>query len=46
MYSALVDITKHPQSGSPFPLIEAVDESLYSHQYLALSIFFHFNSLL
>ena len=46
MCSALADITKRLQSGPPFPLIEAVDESLYSHQYLALSIFFHFNSLL
>ena len=46
MCSALADITKRLQSGSPFPLIEAVDESLYSHQYLALSIVFHFNSLM
>ena len=46
MYSPSADIPKRLQGGSPFPLIEAVDESLYSHQYLALSICFHFNSLL
>jgi len=42
----LADVTKLLQSGSPFPFIQAVNESSYSHQYLAISIFSYFNNLL